>query len=75
VILFLQFQAMGKSTLFDKFCAGDIDRYMKIFLDLQATKDTWIRSGIAFLKYIYNALSTTLGEIQYNMFNCKAAKD
>ena len=37
----------GKSALFDKFCSGDIDKYMDIFLDLQATKDEVIRSGIA----------------------------
>jgi len=37
----------GKSAIFDKFCAGDIDEYMDIFLDLQATKETLIRSCIA----------------------------
>ncbi|KAK1906611.1 Chromosome-associated kinesin KIF4 [Dissostichus eleginoides] len=29
----------GKTTLFDRFCAGDIDEHMDIFLDTQATKD------------------------------------
>ena len=57
----------GKSTLFDKFHAGDIDEHMDIFLDIQSTKDTVIRGGIAIFKYIYNSPGTTLGEIQYNM--------
>ena len=63
----------GKSALFDKFCSGDIGKYMDIFLDLQATKDEVIRSGIAIFKYIYNSPGTTLGEIRYNMFARKAA--
>ncbi|KAI4802447.1 hypothetical protein KUCAC02_020283, partial [Chaenocephalus aceratus] len=29
----------GKTTLFDRICAGDIDEHMDIFLDTQATKD------------------------------------
>jgi len=33
----------GKSVLFDKFCAGDIDEYMEVFLDLHATKNMVIR--------------------------------
>jgi len=32
-----------------------------------------IRSSIVIFKYIYNAPGTTLGEIRYNMFACKAA--
>ena len=63
----------GKSTLFDKFHAGDIDEHMDIFLDIQSTKDTVIRGGIAIFKYIYNSPGTTFGEIQYNMFAHKAA--
>ena len=62
-----------KSILFDKFCAGDIDEHMDIFLDIQSTKDTVIRGGIAIFKYIYNAAGTTLGEIRYNMFAHTAA--
>ena len=39
----------GINTLFDKFCAGDIDEHI----------DTVIRSGTAIFKYIYNAPGTT----------------
>ena len=65
----------GNTTLFEKLCAGDIDEHMDIFLDMQATKNTVIEGGIAIFEYIYNALhvGTTLGEIRYNMFSCKAA--
>ena len=45
----------GKTTLFDRFCAGDIDEHMDIFLDVQATKDVVIRGGIAIFQYIYHA--------------------
>ncbi|KAJ8402846.1 hypothetical protein AAFF_G00361600 [Aldrovandia affinis] len=37
----------GKTTLFDRFCEGDIDEHMDIFLDIHATKDVVIRAGIA----------------------------
>ena len=57
------FAGHGINTLFDKFCAGDIDEHI----------DTVIRSGTAIFKYIYNASGTTLGEIRYNMFAHKAA--
>ena len=36
----------GKTTLFDRFCAGDIDEHMDTFLDVQASRDVVIRSGI-----------------------------
>ena len=39
----------GKITLFYKFCAGDIDEHMDIFLDMQATKNAVIRGGMPFL--------------------------
>ena len=63
----------GKTTLFDRFCAGDIDEHMDIFLDVQATKDVVIRGGIAIFQYIYHALGITLGAIRYSMFLRKAA--
>ena len=37
----------GKTTLFDKVCAGDVDEHMDIFLDVQASRDVVIRSGIS----------------------------
>ena len=46
---------------------------MNIFLSTQTTKDALIRGGVAIFEYIYNAPGTTLGEIRYNMFSCKAA--
>ncbi|KAJ8418649.1 hypothetical protein AAFF_G00001480 [Aldrovandia affinis] len=53
----------GKRTLFDRFCAGDIDEHMDIFLDVHATKNAVIRAGIAIFQHIY----------RYNMFSRKAA--
>jgi len=50
----------GKSALFDKFCSEDIDKYMDIFLNLQATKDEVIRSGIAIFKYICDRILENL---------------
>ena len=35
-----------KTTLFNSFCAGDIDEQIDIFLDVQASKDVVIRSDI-----------------------------
>jgi len=32
----------GKTTLFDKFCAGDVDEHMDIFLDVQASREVVI---------------------------------
>lgn len=63
----------GKTTLFDRFCAGDIDEHMDIFLDVRATKDAVIVAGIAIFQHIYHAPGTTLGAIRYNMFSRKAA--
>ncbi|KAG0728138.1 hypothetical protein GWK47_033118 [Chionoecetes opilio] len=63
----------GKTTLFDRFCAGDIDEHMDIFLDVRATKDEVIGGGITIFQHIYNAPGTTLGAIRYNMFARKAA--
>ena len=40
---------------------------------MKATKNAVIGCGIAIFEYIYNALGTTLGEIRYDMFSCKAA--
>ena len=46
---------------------------MDVFLDLRATGDAVIRSGIAIFQYIYHAPGTTLGAIRYSMFSRKAA--
>ena len=46
----------GKTTLFNRFCARDIDEHIDIFLDVQANKDAAIRSGIS----IYHAPGTVL---------------
>ena len=53
----------GKTTLFDKFCEGDIDEHMDIFVDLWATKDVVIRGGTVFFQHIYCAPGTTSGVI------------
>jgi len=63
----------GKTTLFDKLCAGDIEEHVNIFLSTQPTKDAVIRGGIAILRHIYNAPGTTLGEIRCNIFSRQAA--
>ena len=55
-----------------RFCAGDIDEYMDIFLDTKATKEAVIQAGIAIFQYIYHGPDTTLGEIRYSMFSRKA---
>ena len=59
--------------LFFRFCAGDVDEYINIFLDTEATKETVIQAGTAIFKYIYHGRDITLGEIRYNMFSRKAA--
>ena len=46
---------------FFRFCAGDIDEYMDIFLDTKATKEAMIQAGIAIFQYIYHGPDTTLG--------------
>ncbi|KAF3851192.1 hypothetical protein F7725_012964 [Dissostichus mawsoni] len=56
-----------------RFCAGDIDEHMDIFLDTQATKDAVIQAGTTIFQYIYHAPGTALGEIRHNMFSRKAA--
>ena len=58
--------------LFFRFCAGDVDERINIFLDTEAIKKTVIQTGIAIFKYIYHGRDTTLGEIRYNMFSMKA---
>ena len=63
----------GKTTLFDRFCAGDIDEHMDTFLDVQASKDVVIRSGISIFQHIYHAPGTVLVAIQYSMFSRKAS--
>ena len=60
-------------VLFFRFCAGDVDEYINIFLDTEATKETVIQAGTAIFKYIYHGRDITLGEIRYNMFSRKAA--
>ena len=59
--------------LFFRFCAGDVDENINIFLDTEATKETVIQAGTAIFKYIYHGRDITLGEIRYNMFSRKAA--
>ena len=59
--------------LFFRFCAGDVDEYINIFFDTEATKETVIQAGTAIFKYIYHGRDTTLSEIRYNMFSRKAA--
>ena len=56
----------GKSALFDKFCSGNIDKYMDIFLDLQAARMQWLQIVLLFLNL--QCTGTTLGETRYNMF-------
>ena len=58
----------GKSTLFDRFCVGEIDEHMDIFLHVQASKDAVVKSGTAIFQYIYHAPGTTLGAVRYSMF-------
>ena len=53
----------GKTTLFDRFCAADIDNHMDVFLDVQATKDAVIRNGMAIYQYIYHRPGTSLATI------------
>ena len=59
-------------VLFFRFYAGDVDEYINIFLDTEATKETVMQAGTAIFKYIYHGRDTTLGEIRYNMFSRKA---
>ncbi|XP_065906073.1 uncharacterized protein [Dysidea avara] len=54
----------GKTTLFDRFCAGDNDEHMDTFLDVQASKDVVIRSGISIFQHIYHAPGTALAAIR-----------
>ena len=53
----------GTTILFHRFCAGDIDGQMDIFLDVLASKDVVIRIGISIFQYIYHASGTTLAAI------------
>ena len=54
-----------KTTQFDRFCTGDIDEHMDIFLDVKAIKNVVIEAGIAIFKYIYYAPCLTLGATRY----------
>ena len=63
----------GKTTLFDRFCAGDIDEHMDTFLDVQASKDVVVKSGISIFQHICHAPGTALAAIRYSMFSRKAA--
>lgn len=58
--------------LFDRFCAGDMDEHMDIFLGARATKGAVIRAGIAVFQHIYHAPGIALGAMQYNMFSWRA---
>ena len=48
-------------TPFFRFCAGDIDEYMDIFLDTKAIREAVIQAGIAICQYIYRGPDTTFG--------------
>jgi len=63
----------GKTTLFNRFCTGDIDEHMDVFLDVRATKDAVIQAGVAVFQHIYHAPDTALSAIRYHMFSRKAA--
>ena len=63
----------GKAALFDRFCVGNIDEHVNIFLDKRATKEEVIKSGLAIFQCIYHAPGTNLGAIRYSMFSRKAA--
>ncbi len=55
----------GKTTLFDRFCAGDIDEHMDIFLDVRATKDAVIRSGNAEIaKALHARIALMMGSLE-----------
>ena len=41
--------------IFCRFCAGDIDEHMDIFLDTQASKNAVIQAGTAIFQCIYHA--------------------
>ena len=58
-----------KTTRVDRFCTGDIDEHMDIFLDVKVIKDMVIEAGITIFKYIYYAPCITLGAIRYQMFS------
>ena len=45
---------------------------MDTFLDVQASKDVVIRSGISIFQHIYHAPGTALAAIRYSMFSRKA---
>ena len=63
----------GKAALFDRFCVGNINEHVNIFLDIRATKEAVIKSGLAIFQCIYHAPGTNLGAIRYSMFSRKAA--
>lgn len=58
--------------LFFRFCAGDIDEYMDIYLDIDATKEEVIQAGTAIFQYIYQGPDIELGQLRYIMFSRKA---
>ena len=59
----------GKTTLFDRFCALDIDEHMDI---LQPSKDAVMRNVIMLF---YHAPGTALAIIRYSMSSRKAAAE
>ena len=56
-----------------RLCAGDVDVYMGIFLDTEATREVVIQAGTVIFQYIYHGPDATLDEIRYIMFSRKAA--
>ena len=48
-----------------------MDEHIDTFLDLRATKDAVIRSGVAMFQHIYQHQIPLWGMIWYNMFSRK----
>ena len=58
-----------KTTLFDKFYAGGGVEHMDNFLDVHASRDVAIRTGISIFQYIYHSSGTALAAIPNIMFS------
>jgi len=73
--LFVYWRIWNKpwSAFFCRFCAGDIDDHMDIFIDIYVTKNAVIQAGTAIFQYIHHRQGTTLGQMRFNIFSRKAA--
>ena len=69
MMLFLPLPAMGKPLYLTGFVLGTL---MDTFLDVQASKDVVIRSGISIFQRICHAPGTALAAIRYSMFSRRA---